>query len=58
MTGKIGVLQSNDNKDYYMIGKSQIGFYVVTQSVNHAFKCTKEEAKKYLQFRWVSLEEL
>ena len=24
----------------------------------YGFKCTKEEAKKYPQFRWVSLEEL
>ena len=23
-----------------------------------AYKCTKEEAKKYPQFRWVALEEL
>lgn len=23
-----------------------------------AYKCTKEEAKKFPQFRWVSLEEL
>lgn len=23
-----------------------------------AYKCTEEEAKKYPQFRWVSLEEL
>ena len=23
-----------------------------------SYKCTKEEAKKYPQFRWVSLEEL
>lgn len=23
-----------------------------------AYKCTEEEAKKYTQFRWVSLEEL
>ena len=58
MTEKLGVLQSNDNKDYYMIRKTQIGFYAMTQSVEHAFKCTEEEAKKYPQFRWVALEEL
>ena len=26
--------------------------------VRYAYKCTEEEAKKYPQFRWVSLEEL
>ncbi|HFU3964060.1 TPA: hypothetical protein ACGO2U_002067 [Streptococcus suis] len=26
--------------------------------IDRAYKCTKEEAKKYPQFRWVSLEEL
>lgn len=26
--------------------------------IKSAFKCTQEEAKKYPQFRWVSLEEL
>lgn len=26
--------------------------------VEDAFQCTEEEAKKYPQFRWVSLEEL
>ena len=26
--------------------------------IEAAFKCTQEEAKKYPQFRWVSLEEL
>ena len=41
-----------------MIRKTQIGFYAMTQSVEHAFKCTEEEAKKYPQFRWVALEEL
>ena len=25
---------------------------------DYIFKCTQEEAKKYPQFRWVSLEEL
>ena len=58
MTEKLGVLQSNDNEDYYMNRKSQIGFYVMTQSVKHAFQCTQEEAKKHPQFRWVALEEL
>ena len=58
MTEKLGVLQSKDDKDYYMNRKSQTGFYVMTQSVNHAYKCTEEEAKKYPQFRWVALEEL
>ena len=58
MTEKLGVLQSKDDKDYYMIRKSQAGFYVMTQSVKHAFQCTQEEAKKYPQFRWVALEEL
>ena len=58
MTEKLGVLQSNDDKDYYMIRKSQTGFYVMTQYVDHAFKCTQDEAKKYPHFRWVALEEL
>ncbi len=26
--------------------------------IDYIFKCTQEEAKKYPQFRWVSLEEL
>ena len=26
--------------------------------VEYAFQCTKEEAKKYPQFRWVALEDL
>lgn len=26
--------------------------------IDYVFKCTQEEAKKYPQFRWVSLEEL
>ena len=38
--------------------------YTTTESneledvIYQAYKCTKEEAKKYPQFRWVSLEEL
>lgn len=30
----------------------------VDMVVEHAYKCTQEEAKKYSQFRWVALEEL
>ena len=26
--------------------------------IDYIFKCTQEEAKKYPQFKWVSLEEL
>ena len=50
MTEKLGVLQSNDNEDYYMNRKSQIGFYVMAQSVKHAFQCTQEEAKNTHSF--------
>lgn len=32
--------------------------HTVTKLTETAYKCTKEEAKKYPQFRWVSLEEL
>ena len=28
------------------------------EAVEYAYKCTQEEAKKYPQFRWVSVEEL
>lgn len=31
---------------------------ILEEVVTVAYKCTQEEAKKYPQFRWVSLEEL
>ena len=40
--GKTTILETDDKEDI----------------VEYAYQCTEEEAKKYPQFRWVSLEEL
>lgn len=69
MTEKLGVLlvdvpepkfcnysyiELNDDRNSFSIEsadtKSMVSIF--------AYKCTKEEAKKYPQFRWVALEEL
>lgn len=39
---------------YYDVGST----YLIERILNGAHKCTQEEAKKYPQFRWVTLEEL
>ena len=47
MTEKLGVL-------LYDVSST----YLIERILDGAFKCTQEEAKKYPQFKWVSLEEL
>ena len=60
MTEKLGVLLTNKRDTFEYIDE----WFTLRQSyfsefVKHnAYKCTKEEAKKYPQFRWVALEEL
>ena len=39
---------------HYDVGST----YLIERILNGAYKCTKEEAKKYPQFKWVPLEEL
>ena len=69
MTEKLGVLlvdvpeprmwkytyvEFNDDRDRFSIE----GTTVVRVVSRFGYKCTQEEAQKYPQFRWVSLEEL
>ena len=69
MTEKLGVLLlelPNSWYRYILLTKSEFSRGKLTiwetddkeKAVEYAYKCTKEEAKKYPQFRWVSLEEL
>ena len=67
MTEKLGVLLVDVPEPklwkYHFLEYSY-GTYAIFKTdekediVEDAFKCTQEEAKKYPQFRWVSLEEL
>lgn len=57
-TEELGVLQSKNNKNYYMARKSQVGLYKMTQFVYHAFKLTRKEAEQFPQFKFVPLKEL
>ena len=43
-----------NRETFYTTAKCDYLVYVIDE----AYKCTKEEAKKYPQFKWVSLEEL
>ena len=69
MTEKLGVLlvdvpeprmweytyvELDDGRDMFSIEYTE----VVGVVAQFGYKCTQEEAKKYPQFRWVSLEEL
>lgn len=56
--GELGVLQSKIDENYYMARKSQVGFYIMTQSVNHAFKLTSKEAEQFPQFKWIPSSEM
>lgn len=67
MTEKLGVLlvdvpEPRDKRYYFAvrIHDSWDIFYANynTKVRSFAYRCTQEEAKKYPQFRWVSLEEL
>ena len=51
---KYSYLEFNHYKNNFRIEYTDAG-----RMVSHfGYKCTQEEAKKYPQFRWVSLEEL
>ena len=39
-------------------GKLTIHKDELSEELCNAYKCTKDEAKKYPQFQWVALEEL
>ena len=48
---------------YHFVYLSELGFMIKPSSdskiiLDIAYKCTREEAKKHPQFRWVSMEEL
>ena len=69
MTEKLGVLLVDVpepkfwNYSYIELNDDRNSFIIEnTNAVNVlsmcAYQCTQEEAKKYPQFRWVSLEEL
>ena len=71
MNEKLGVLLRvpkleplvDNEKDFLQIvlldrGKLTIHKDELSEELCNAYKCTQEEAKKYPQFRWVSLEEL
>ena len=69
MTEKLGVLlvdvpePSMWEYTYVELDEAKGRFSVDETSIvglvcRFGYKCTKEEAKKYPQFRWVSLEEL
>ncbi len=67
MTEKLGVLMVDVPEpsfwDYVFLECNKGTFcltpaFTIDYILNYAFKCTEQEAKKYPQFRWVSLEEL
>ena len=69
MTEKLGVLLVDVPEpkyweySYLELGGDENNFCIEDTDMadmvsEFAFKCTQEEAKKYPQFRWVSLEEL
>lgn len=67
MTEKLGVLLVDVPEPrfavYHFVYLSELGFMIKPSSdskiiLDLAYKCTKEEAKKYPQFRWVALEDL
>ena len=71
MTEKLGVLLRvpkleplvDNEKDFLQIvlldrGKLTIHKDELSEELCNAYKCTQEEAQKYPQFRWVSLEDL
>ena len=51
---KYSYLEFNRYKNNFRIGNTE-ELIILSQ---FGYKCTKEEAKKYPQFRWVSLEDL
>ena len=51
---KYSYLEFNHYKNNFRIENTD-ALMIVSQ---FGYKCTKEEAKKYPQFRWVALEEL
>ena len=66
MTEKLGVLLVDVQEPKYW-NYSYIVFTdsftientdAVSEVFHFGYRCTKEEAKKYTQFRWVALEEL
>ena len=69
MTEKLGVLLVDVPEpkywkySYIELGGDENNFYIEDTDMagmvsKFGYKCTQEEAKKYPQFRWVSLEEL
>ena len=71
MTKKLGVLLVDVPEPMvflytYIVEERMFGKLAYTTEISDdweyvietAYKCTQEEAKKYPQFRWVSLEEL
>ncbi|HFI0406052.1 TPA: hypothetical protein ACGOYB_002195, partial [Streptococcus suis] len=50
--------------NYKFVVRTSGGFFdiwdggTVGTVIEHAYKCTQEEAKKYPQFRWVALDDL
>ena len=68
MTEKLGVLlvdvpEPKRFEFFYLIQAEEEKWCLdcsdnVAEVADLAYKCTQEEAKKYPQFRWVSLEEL
>ena len=71
MTEKLGVLLVDVPEPSaflytYIVEERMFGKSVYTTEISDdwedvieiAYKCTQEEAKKYPQFRWVSLDEL
>jgi len=66
MTEKLGVLLLELPNSWYRYiflmepTKNKLAIWETDEKeevIETAFKCTEEEAKKYPQFRWVSLEE-
>ena len=51
---KYSYIKFNMYGNIFSIGNTDVARMVSL----YGFKCTEEEAKKYPQFRWVSLEEL
>lgn len=56
MSEELGVLVNP--KRAYFIGNNRDGFPLYTVNIEYAYKCTRKEAERFPQFKWVSLEDI
>lgn len=56
MNEELGVLV--DPKRSYFIGNNRDGFPLYSVNIEWAHKCTRKEAERFPQFKWVALSDL